>query len=127
MGLVRGVAIVADNWWHGQQARKKLKVTWDEGATATQSSAGFAAKAAELSKQPPQRNVRKDGDVDAALKGAAKTVEAAYSYPFIAHAPLEPQNTTAQFKDGKIEIWSPTQNPPAARPRREHARSSRPN
>jgi isoquinoline 1-oxidoreductase beta subunit len=111
VGLMPGVAIVGDNWWMIQQARTKLKVTWDEGTTASQSSDGFAAKAAELAKQPPARNVRKDGDVDAALKSAAKVVEGSYFYPFIAHAPLEPQNTTALFKDGKLEIWSPTQTP----------------
>jgi len=111
MGLLSGVAIVGDNWWLIQQARKKLVVNWDEGATSTQSSEGFAAKAAELSKQPAQQNLRKDGDFDAAMKSAAKTVEAEYFYPFISHAPLEPQNTTAVFKDGKLEIWSPTQQP----------------
>jgi isoquinoline 1-oxidoreductase beta subunit len=115
MGLMPGIAIVGDNWWLVQQARKKLKVTWDEGVTATQSSAGFATKAAELAKQPPTRSVRKDGDVDAALKGAAKVVEASYYYPFIAHAPLEPQNSTAVFQDGKFEIWSPTQQPGGGR------------
>jgi isoquinoline 1-oxidoreductase beta subunit len=114
-GLVSGVAIVADTWWQAQSARKKLKVVWDEGPTAEQSSVAFAAKSLELSRQPPQRSLRKDGDPDAALKGASKTVEAAYFYPFISHSPLEPQNTTALFKDGKLEIWSPTQQPASGR------------
>jgi isoquinoline 1-oxidoreductase beta subunit len=67
--------------------------------------------AAAFSKQAGQITLRNDGDVSAALQRAAKAIDAAYFYPFIAHANLEPQNCTARFQDGKMEIWAPTQNP----------------
>jgi isoquinoline 1-oxidoreductase beta subunit len=114
-GLLGGVAVVADSWHRANKARGALKVVWNEGPSANQSSEGFAAQAAILSKQPATRTIRKDGDVDQALKGSAKVVEAAYSYPFLAHVPLEPQNCTAEVKGDKIEIWAPTQNPEAGR------------
>ncbi len=113
-GLMPGVAIVADSTWTAFSARKQLKVTWDEGKTANDSWDAFTAKATELSKQPGTATVRKDGDVTAALATAAKTIEAAYSYPFISHASIEPQNCTAVFKDGGFEIWAPSQNPGGA-------------
>ncbi len=112
--LQEGIAIVADSWWYAQSARKKLAVTWDEGPRASQSTAGYAAKAVEINKGEPHSTTRKDGDPDAALKSAAKTVEANYSYPFISHAPLEPQNCTAIVKDGACEIWSSSQIPASA-------------
>ena len=114
-GLSSGVAIVADSWWAARTARRKLRVVWNEGATASQSSAGYTQQAAELAKQPAQRSLRKDGDVEAALASGARVVSASYYYPFLAHASLEPQNTTASFQNGKIEIWSPTQTPQGAR------------
>jgi isoquinoline 1-oxidoreductase subunit beta len=114
-GLENGIAILAETWWHAQSARKKLQVNWDEGPRASGSSAAFAQRAQELNKQAPQRTIRKDGDPDAAMSGSAKVVEAAYSYPFIAHAPLEPQNCTAHFKDGKCEIWTNSQIPGSGR------------
>lgn len=114
-GLLPGVAVVADSWWAARKGRDKLATQWADHPTGKQSSADFDAQALALSKQPPLRTERKDGDVAAALAGAAKTVEAAYAYPFISHANLEPQNCTAHFKDGKVEIWAPTQNPEPGR------------
>jgi isoquinoline 1-oxidoreductase beta subunit len=114
-GLLPGVAIVADSWWQAKSARGKLKVTWDEGTTAQQSSVGYATQAAALAKQPAQRSLRKDGDVGAAIAGAAKSVQANYFYPFIAHASLEPMNCTAHMKGGQLEMWAPSQAPQGGR------------
>ncbi len=114
-GLLPGVAIVADTFWHARSARRRLRVTWADHPTAQQSSAAFSAKAAELLAAAPQQVVRNDGDCTAAIAGAAKTVTATYEYPFLAHAPLEPQNCTAHFANGKMEIWAPSQAPAGGR------------
>ena len=115
-GLLPGVAIVADTWYQAESARRKLVVQWAEHPTSQQSSAMFATRAAELAASAPATSMRKDGDADGALASAAKTVEGSYFYPFISHAPLEPQNCTAHMRaDGKLEIWAPSQTPGSGR------------
>ncbi|MGA1981952.1 MAG: molybdopterin cofactor-binding domain-containing protein [Acidobacteriaceae bacterium] len=110
-GMEPGVAIVADSWWQAQSARRSLKVDWDAGAGADQSSEKFDQKAAALMTATPQNTLRSYGDVDGTLKGAAKVVEATYAYPFIAHGTLEPMDATASYKDGKLEMWATSQSP----------------
>jgi isoquinoline 1-oxidoreductase beta subunit len=102
-GLKSGVAIVADSTWNANSAADKLKVVWDEGANANQNSDSFAQQALAAGAQAtPITDVPAD----------AKVLEAVYNFPYIAHATLEPQNTTAFYKsDGSMELWSPSQNP----------------
>ncbi len=114
-GLLPGVAVVGDSWWQVQKAREVLRVNWDEGDTASQGSEGFAKRAAELGPQPPQRTLRLNGDPATAFGRAAKVVTADYSYPFLAHAQLEPVNFTAHFHDGALEMWGLTQTPESGR------------
>ncbi|MGC8518814.1 MAG: molybdopterin cofactor-binding domain-containing protein [Steroidobacteraceae bacterium] len=112
MGLVDGVAIIADKWWDAQKALRKLRAEWEPQAASNQSTHAFALEANRLARLSPQTVLRRDGDVETALAHAHKTVSAAYAYPFLAHATLEPQNCTARVgQDGSVEIWAPTQNP----------------
>jgi isoquinoline 1-oxidoreductase beta subunit len=113
-GLLGGVAIVADTWWAARSARQRLRVAWTEHETSAQGSAAFKAKADEYFAAAPQRSLRSDGDVSGAL-ATGTVVDAVYEYPFLAHATLEPQNCTAQYVEGKLEIWAPTQNPQSGR------------
>jgi isoquinoline 1-oxidoreductase beta subunit len=119
IGLVPGVAIVADSTWAAFSARRELDVQWEEGRFAKSSWDDYARQATEISKaapgSPKVEETRRDGDVDQAFAGAAHVVEASYSYPFISHANLEPQNCLAHVQGDKVEIWAPTQNPDNAR------------
>ena len=114
-GLSPGVAVVADSWWRARKGREKLNIRWKAVEGPLLSSQDLEARMASTARWSVDRIERHDGDVDAALKSAARTVEATYHYPYLAHAPLEPQNCTAHFKDGRMEIWAPTQNPESGR------------
>ncbi len=118
--VMPGVAIIAKSTWQAFSARKQLKVTWDESSASKDSWTGFVAKAKELSKQPAGADsIKAVGDVDAAFatKGN-KVVESFYTFPFISHATLEPQNCTAWYKrdagGDSLEVWAPSQTPSGA-------------
>jgi isoquinoline 1-oxidoreductase beta subunit len=108
-----GVAVVADSTWVAMQARKLLKVEWNEPASASESTASLREKMLRLASEPGAV-IRSDGDFDKAHAAAARKIEAVYEVPFLAHATMEPMNCTAHFRDGECELWVPTQVPGAA-------------
>jgi len=109
--VMPGVAIIATDTWSAFQAKNKLKVDWDLREASTDSTAKFSAEARKLATRFPEKPDDDVGDVDKSFANAAKTVEAYYEYPFAAHVPLEPMNTTAHWHDGIMEMWVPTQQP----------------
>jgi isoquinoline 1-oxidoreductase beta subunit len=113
--LADGVAIVANSWWTANTARHRLTVEWDKGVGVQFSSATHNQQAQELLQKAPAQTLLKRGNAERALKGASKVIEAEYDYPFLAHGTLEPQNCTALFREGRMELWAPTQNPERGR------------
>lgn len=109
--LVDALVVIADSWWTANEARKLLIAEWDNKGHDKHSDASFAAAAKAAFAGKPLTAVRTIGEPDGALAGAAKVLKAEYSYPFLAHATLEPQNCTALFNDDKLEIWAPSQMP----------------
>lgn len=110
--VMPGVAIIANSTWAAFSARRALKVEWDESEASKDSWSKAVTQAKSLAKQDGPESLRATGDFDKAM-AQAKTVEAFYSYPFVSHTPMEPQNCTAWFHDGQIELWSTTQTPEA--------------
>jgi isoquinoline 1-oxidoreductase beta subunit len=108
------VAVVADTWWQAKTALAALPIEWDEGPNAKVSSTSIAEwlKAGLDAEEAYVGN--KQGDAKAAIAGAAKKVEAVYSYPFQNHAVMEPMNATALYTPDKCEVWTSSQNAEAA-------------
>jgi isoquinoline 1-oxidoreductase beta subunit len=112
--VASGVAILATTTWAAMQAKKQLKIEWDETDASKDSWTDYRKQAAAFATKPAAAQVLgQAGDVDGAF-AAGKTVEAMYTYHYVSHADLEPQNTTAWFKGDSIEIWTPSQTPQAA-------------
>ena len=106
-----GVAVIADTQYHAMSALKKVTVEWDHGPAATLSSSDvMSALAGALDKNAGKVHYER-GEVDSALRSAAKTITAEYRVPFLAHATMEPMNCTVQFKDGAATVWAPAQSP----------------
>ena len=105
-----GVAVVADSWWRAKKASETVKVQWDEGAGAALSDAGVIEGTRQAAKSGKVIEIIKpQGDVAAALKGAAKVLEAEYVSPMQSHSPLEPMNFTANVQGNKVLLIGPTQ------------------
>jgi len=103
-----GVAVVAEGFWAARKGRDALDVKWDDGANAALSSESISRALAELTDKPAVV-ARKDGDVTAVKP--AKSIDAAYEVPYLAHACMEPMNCTASVTPGAVEIWASTQAP----------------
>ncbi len=104
----RGVAVVADGYWAALQGRDALQVSWDDGPLVDLDTEKQFTRYAETAKSPGLAAAQR-GDAAAALKQAAKTLEAVYEVPYLAHAPMEPLNCVAHVRPESCEIWVGTQ------------------
>lgn len=105
-----GVAVAAENTWAAMQGRDALDIEWEDGPNADLSSTGIRQSLMDLT-AAPGAVARDDGDSEAALRGAARTIEAVYEAPYLAHAPMEPPTASAEVSSTSCEVWSGTQIP----------------
>jgi len=103
-----GVAVVADHYWAAKLGRDALRIDWDLGPHAGLDTGQLRERFRQLA-ATPGAVAAQAGDVDAALAKAARTVEAEYHVPYLAHSPMEPLNCTVKIADGRCEIWTGTQ------------------
>ena len=119
-GMLGGVAVIANNTWAAFQGKIDLDIEWDKGTNENFDSEEFkkilTKRVQETGKLVP--GVR--GNVNTAFDASAKTIEATYHVPFLAHAPMEVPNATAWFQGDKIEVWAPVQDPQTARSELAH-------
>lgn len=107
-----GVAVIAENTWAAFKGRSALKIEWESSPNAVYNSAEFR-KTLESTSRQPGKVVRNIGNVDAEFAKGGKIMEAEYYTPHLAHASMEPPVAVAEYRDGKVLAWAPTQNPQA--------------
>jgi len=114
MQALGGVAVLADNTWAAVQGKKKLKIEWEKSPHSVWNSDPYKKELQETARKPG-KVVRENGNVDAEFGKGGKIVEAEYYAPMLAHASMEPPAALAVYRDGKAEVWAPTQGPQGAR------------
>ena len=105
-----GIAVLADSTWAAFQGREKLRVTWDHGSNSSYNTDKFKKELQESVRQPGKVR-RNEGDVEAEFAKRAEVFEADYFTPHLAHASMEPPVAVADYRDGKVTVWAPTQDP----------------
>jgi isoquinoline 1-oxidoreductase beta subunit len=108
--IPEGVAVIADHFWAAKQGRDALQVDWDPGEHGNMDSDALLERYSKLAGTKGV-SCQQKGDVAAAIKTAHKTIEAAFTFPYLAHAPMEPLNCTVRILEDKCQIWTGTQNP----------------
>ena len=115
VALDSAVAVVAQSWWQAHQALQALPVTWDEAGHGQVDDAGIRARLAAGLDVDNAVVMAEQGKPAVALQAAERRIEATFFAPYLAHATMEPMTCTAAVhKDGRVEVWVPTQNASAS-------------
>ncbi len=100
-----GIAVVAKGFWAAKLGRDAVKVEWDDSKAEKRSSAALMEEYRHLADQPAV-SARNDGDAVQAIKNASKKVSAAYEFPYLAHAPMEPLDAVVKLTANTCDIWA---------------------
>lgn len=106
--IPRGVAVLATGFWAAKTGRDALEITWDDSAAERRGSAEIMAEYRQIAGKPGDV-ARQDGDVETAMASAAQVLEAAYEFPFLAHAPMEPLDCVVQLGPDSCDVWTGSQ------------------
>ena len=113
-GSTAGFAVIGKTWWHAQQAAQAVQVEWQQRPAGALGSREIEKSLLVSLADESGRVFYEQGDVDTVESPAPRKLQATYSGPYLAHSTLEPMNCTAKVKDGKVQIWVPTQVPQMA-------------